>query len=76
MRGIAISGFHFPEGIFSQVNTVGVVGGKNYIIAIEMFDYAVILQGYHPAGILVHTVINNKQGMAHAKRRINKYRGI
>lgn len=41
-----------------QVYTIGKVGGNDNVVTIKMLYNAVFLQGYYPAGILVHAIVN------------------
>lgn len=59
-----------------QVDGVGIVGGNNYVVAVKMFYNTVFLQRHHPAGILVHAIINYKNSMTAAKRRFYQYGGV
>ncbi len=63
-------------GVARQVHAVSEVGGKDNIVAVEMFNHAVFLQRHHPAGILVHAIVDNKNGLPAAKRRFHKHRRV
>jgi hypothetical protein len=68
--------FSIVVGMALQVNAVGKVGSNNNIVAIKVFNNTIFLQCYHPTGILVHAIINNKNGMAAAKGRFYQYSGV
>ena len=62
--------------VLPQVDAIVIVGGDDDIIAVEMLDNAIILQRHDPAGVLVHTIVDNEDGMAPAQGRLHKYRWI
>lgn len=55
-------GFIFITGeiVLSQIHSIGIVGRKNHIVAIEMFDHAVALKRHNPTRILMHAIINDE----------------
>ena len=59
-----------------QVDAIREVGRQDHIVAIEMLYHAVLLQRHHPAGVLMHAVINDKNGVATPQRRFYQKRRI
>ena len=54
-------------GIAGHIEVIGEVGGKNHIVAVEVFYNAVFFKRHYPATVLVHAVIDDENGVAAAK---------
>lgn len=59
--------------MMTKVQAIGIIGADDHIIAIEMLDDPALFQRHHPAGILVHPVIDNENGLPLSQRSVYKY---
>lgn len=60
-------------GVSAQIHAIGKVGAHNDIVAVEVLYHAVFLQRHHPAGILMHAIIDDKDGHSAPQGRFYKY---
>ncbi len=59
--------------MMAEVKAIGIIRADDHIVAIEMLDDPAFFQRHHPAGILVHPVIDNEDGLSLSQRSIHKY---
>lgn len=59
--------------MLDEVKAIRIVGRQDHIVAVEVLDNAVFLKGYYPAGVLMHPIIDDKDGLPSAEGRFYKY---
>jgi hypothetical protein len=62
--------------IFHQIHPVRVIRGDYDIVAIKVLDDTAFRQGNHPAGILVHAIVYEKNGLSLPQRCFHKNRRV
>ena len=58
--------------VFDEVHAIGIVGGENNVVAIEVLDASVSDIGDHPTSILVHSIVDDKKCLSASKRGFDK----
>jgi hypothetical protein len=56
-----------------KIEPVGVVGGKDHIVAIKVFDHPVVHQGHYPACVLMHALVDDEYGLTFSQRGVDQY---
>jgi len=73
----ALIGFRLYDiAMFAHVHVIGIIGGNDYVVTVEMLYYTIIDQGHHPAGVLMHAIVDQENGLAPAQGRVYHNRWV